>query len=158
MPLATVNHARHLCALPASVFDLAIHSAPEVGERERQEEPQESGERKAARPLPEPATELLSKILGANDCLQELVNQDPASARSQEVVSLLNKAVEVYGKMHSDRINKKRQSLITRFFEGQAAAPLQPADLLREQEERDMDIHGAVSLVSDIDFEGFPDD
>ena len=59
----------------------------------------------------------------------------------------------IYGKMHSDRINKQRQSVITRYFQRQAAAPLQPDDVVREHDEQDMDLDD--DDVSVVDFEGF---
>ena len=52
------------------------------------------------------------------------------------------------------KAEKNRQSLITSYFKRQAAAPLLPEDVLREEDERDISFdNDDISEV--LDFEGF---
>ena len=133
--------------------------AHEVEEQEQLEAEEQEQQQSAASTTPqgEPTTALLSKILSTSEAMQALIWEDPVLSRSQEVVAQLRKTIDIYERMHSERVSQLRQSVITRYFQRQAAAPLLPEDLHQEQDEQDMQIDD-MDVVSVLDFAGFEDD
>lgn len=146
--ITEINSAGDTMA-PEGIMNVA---AVEDTLEEEQASVREQSTAQEAQPAGEPTMSQLSRILASADSFRNTILENECSTvRVNELFDQFSKVVRYYTDLHSKRVNDRRQTLITRFIRPTTPQQPQPEPQPGPSHQDD----DAMSVVSELDFEGF---
>ena len=144
----TVEEVRELTQEEESAQS-AMQRVDEEDQLARERKP---GESQAVQVLQGPSMCNLANILFGVDTLKDIIgNNDNDTLRVEEICNSIDNTIRYYADKHRDGVNKRTQSLITKFV--RCPAPAQPFNLPADP--RPGPSTQDNDAISEVDFEGF---